>query len=344
VHIASVIKRPDETDPAKRYVLYSHSPGLRHNWAAFSHDGLRWTFVPETAEKGLFSSNDVQHYFYDPYQKRYTATWKASSRRGRAAGIAVSSDGLHWTKPVEGPVMVADDLDPDPTQIYGLPTFPYQGLYVGLAWIYHARWIKGPYSDAGMHEAENDSPCTLAPQLAWSWDLMNWTRTPGREDFIALGKPGAFDAGIVWTARGPVQVGDRLYFYYGGVSGRHNQFYQSKLGIGLATLRLDGFCSMQAGPEEGWFVSRRERFEKPSVTINAKTGPDGYVVAEILDKNDRPLPGFGREDCEVFTGDATRHVLRWKTASLPEGARTAEKKLRFYLKNADLYSYLPDSR
>ncbi len=43
-----------------------------------------------------------------------------------------------------------------------------------------------------------------------------------------------------------------------------------------------------------------------------------------------------------FTGDAVAHVLTWKTESLPELHRKGDKKLRFYLKNADLYSYLPD--
>lgn len=345
VHIASVIKRPGEADPAKRYVLYCHSPNFGHSRAAFSPDGLHWTFVPETAKKELFSANDVLNFFYDPYQKRYAATWKSANRRGRAAGIVLSTDGLIWAKPVEGPVMVADDLDPDATQVYGMPVFPYQGMYVGQAWIFSARWFKtGGYTAERMHEAENDSPCTMDVQLAWSWDLINWTRTPQRGQFIPRGKPGEFDAGMIWTSRGPVQVGDRMYFYYGGIAGPHNQFYRSRANIGLAVLRLDGFCSMQAGPQEGWLVSRREQFEAPRVTINAKTAPDGHVVAEILDKDNQPLPGFGRADCVTFTGDSTRHVLRWKTAALPESARTTDKKFRFYLKNADLYSYLPEGK
>ncbi len=341
-HNPSVIKRPWVADPAKRYALFCYGADYRHARVAFSPDGLRWTFAPETAKRGLFRSSDVLNFFYDPYKARYVATWKTSSRRGRAVGVAVSKDGLKWTKPVQGPVFTADDLDPDATQIYGMPVFPYQGLYIGLAWIYNARWFKyGSYADQRMYEVEKDSPCTVDVQLAWSWDLINWTRPPRRKPFIPRGKPGEFDSGMIYTARAPVLVNDQLYFYYGGWDGPHNS-PKSKANIGLAVLRLDGFCSLRAGEREGWFISRREPFYVPKVAINARTRDDGYVAAEILDTNNRPIPGFTRRECIPFRGDSVRHVLTWKTESLPAAYRDADKKLRFYLKNADLYSYLPD--
>jgi len=65
-------------------------------------------------------------------------------------------------------------------------------------------------------------------------------------------------------------------------------------------------------------------------------------VAEILDTENNPLPRFTRDDCIPFTGDATAHVLIWKTDRLPEEYLDVDKKLRFYLREADLYSYLPD--
>jgi len=259
-----------------------------------------------------------------------------------SAAAAVSRDGLSWTKLASGPVMVADDLDPDATQIYGMPVFPYQGMYIGLAWIYNARWFKyGGYSDRRMYEVEKDSPCTIDVQLAWSWDLINWTRPPKREQFIPRGKKGEFDSGMIYTARAPVQVGDELYFYYGGWDGPHND-PKAQANIGLAILRLDGFCSMRAGDEEGRLITRREVFHVPQATINARTEKDGYVTAEILDEDDNVLNGFSREECIPFTGDSVRHVLKWRKGELDESQREGDKKLRFYLKRAELYSYLPD--
>lgn len=340
-HNASVIKRPWERDPQKRYALFCYGVDYRKPRVAFSPDGLHWKFVPETAQKGLFASGDVINFFHDPYKNRYVATYKTGNRRGRAAGVAVSRDGLNWTKPLEGPVFGADDLDPDATQVYGMPAFPYQGMYVGLPWIYNARWFKyGTYTDQRMYEVEKDSPCTMDVQLAWSWDMINWTRPPERRPFIPRGASGQFDSDSIYTARAPVQVGDRLFFYYGGWNGPHNST-KAEAAIGLATLRLDGFCSMRAGAEEGWLISRREPMAAPSVTINAKTEPQGFVAAELLDRDNRPIPGFTRADCRVFQGDSVRHVLKWKKDRFDDSHLDHDKKIRFYLKDADLYSYLP---
>ncbi len=340
-HNPSVIRCPQATDPQKRYALYGFDGTAGHARVAYSPDGLHWRYVPETKKTPLFTSSDVVNFFYDPYQQRYTVTWKTRSRRGRAVGVAWSADGLLWTKPYDGPLFVADDLDPDATQIYGMPVFPYQGLYVGLPWIYNARYFKsGAYSVKKLYEAQEDSPRTMDVQLAWSWDLINWTRDPGRRQFIPRGAKGEWDAGMIVTARAPVLVDDQLYFYFGGCDGLHDD-PRVIAAIGLATLRLDGFCSMRAGDTEGWFISRRDPFRRPVVTINARTGADGYVLAEILDRHNRVLPGFSKDDCIPFHGDSIRHELKWKTPEFPAAVRANDYKLRFRLKNAEMFSYLP---
>ncbi|MDP7130278.1 MAG: hypothetical protein QF437_07310 [Planctomycetota bacterium] len=341
-HNPSVIKRPWEKDPQKRYVLFCYGVDYRKARAAFSPDGLTWKFVPETAQEALFPSGDVLNFFFDPYKNRYAATRKSGNRRGRAVAVATSRDGLKWELPTPGPVFVADDLDPDATQVYGMPVFPYQGLYIGLPWIYNARWFKDArYTDKRMYEAEKDSPCTMDVQVAWSWDLINWSRPRQRKQFIPRGRPGEFDSHMIYTARAPVVVNDQLYFYYGGWDGPHNS-RKSTSNIGLAVLRLDGFCSMQAGEDEGSFISRKESFQVPRVTINARASNGGNVVAEILDGANSVIEGFAREDCIPFRGDSVRHVLQWKKKEFSKDHLEKVKKLRFYLRRADLYSYLPD--
>ncbi|HEY3267788.1 MAG TPA: hypothetical protein VGM37_12730 [Armatimonadota bacterium] len=351
-HIPSVIRVPEPASPDRRWAMYGFAwDRSRPEWAsgvaavAYSADGLRWNWKRAPEQLGLFATSDVTSFFFDPIRNRYAATWKTMNRRHRAVGVALSADGAAWTKPVTSPVLGADDLDPDATQVYGMPAFAYQGLYIGLPWIYHARWIKyGRYaSPEVMYEAQEGSARTVDVQLAWSHDLIQWTRTPERRPFLALGPDGAFDSKMVYTARAPVIVGDRLFFYYGGYDTIHDDDAHAKGAIGLATLRLDGFCSMAAGRKEGWVISRREVFNAPEVTINAKCGRGGYVAAEILDRNDRVIPGFSRRECVPFTGDSVRHTLRWKTATFPRALADKDRKVRFILRNADLYAYLPSA-
>ena len=340
-HNPSVILRPNEPDPQKRYALYGFDGQCGHPRVAFSPNGLHWQYSPDTAKQPLFASSDVVNFFYDPYQARVAATWKTRNRRGRAVGIAWSADGLTWTKPFDGPIFTADDLDPDATQIYGMPVFPYQGLYVGQPWIYNARYFRfGEYSVEKLHEAQEDSPRTMDVQLAWSWDLVNWTRPSVRREFIPRGEKGMWDSGMIVTALAPVVIGDELCYYYGGCDGVHDQ-PRVQAAIGLATLRLDGFCSMRAGEAEGWLITRREPFHEPTVAINARTTGRGFVTAEILDRHNRVVPGYSRVDCQSFTGDSVRHVLTWKAGPFAAAQTQSDYKLRFWLKSADLYSYLP---
>ncbi len=338
-HIPSVIRLPEPESPEKAWAMYTYGEaGAR---VVYSPDGLHWRFEDPPPEK-LFSSSDVLNFFRDPYQDRFVCTWKAHNRHHRAVGVALSGDGLEWHKPIDGAVFGADDLDPDATQIYGMPVFPYQGCYIGLPWIYHARLYKyGPYTAQRMYEAQEGSPCTVDVQMAWSWDLISWNRTPERKPFISLSQDGALDSGQIYTARAPVIVGDRLHFYYGGFNTLHDRNDNPQGAIFLATLRLDGFCSFSAGDEEGTVTSRRELFRTPKVTINAKCEHDGYISAEIVDRWNNVIPGFSRRECNVFRGDSVSHELTWKTSAFPEEWIAPDKKVRFILRNAELYSYLP---
>ncbi|MGC8862150.1 MAG: hypothetical protein ACP5R5_05155, partial [Armatimonadota bacterium] len=187
------------------------------------------------------------------------------------------------------------------------------------------------------------TPRTIDVQLAWSWDLINWTRTPRREPFIGNGPYKQFDCGLAFTAREPIVMGDELWFYYTGWDQIHEDYQGIKSAVGLAKLRLDGFCSMHAGEKEGWFISRREVFNTPRVGINAKCGPGGYVAAELLDRNNKVIPGFEREECVPFTGDSVRGEITWKTKQFPPDWVDKDKRIRFYIRNADLYSYLPEN-
>jgi len=96
---------------------------------------------------------------------------------------------------------------------------------------------------------------------------------------------------------------------------------------------------MRAGEREGWLISRREQMGQPQVVINAKTGAEGCVAAELLDSDGKVLSGFSRDDCARFRGDSIRHVLKWKAGHFEPSQGDGGKRIRFILRNADLFSY-----
>ena len=340
-HNPNIIRLPERLKAKGNYALFCYGSDWGTPRVAYSPDGLHWAFEPETAQKAMFPSSDVIHFFFDPYQDRFVATRKLGSRRGRTVGVAFSKDGINWTLPAEGPVFVPDDLDPDDTQIYGMPVFPYQGMYIGLPWIYHARYFKyGEYSVNRLHDAQKNSPRTVDVQLAWSWDLMNWTRS--RSPLFQLGDEGAWDSIMIYTDQSPIVMGNELWFYYGGFNNPHDAPGGDSGQIGLATLRIDGFCSMRAEDQEGWLITRREPLKRPAIRINAKVDEGGYLLAEILDEEDRVLDGFSRNDCVPFKGDSISHPLRWRSEQFSKSQIKGDKKIRFILSKGDLFSYIPE--
>jgi hypothetical protein len=112
-------------------------------------------------------------------------------------------------------------------------------------------------------------------------------------------------------------------------------------GMGLATIRLDGFVSASAFYRQGIIVTHPLcAAQAGSLSLNARTRPGGFVAVELTDTEDHVLAGFSRAECDVFSGDAVRHTVTWRGhAELPEAARASGVKLRFYLKQADLFSH-----
>jgi hypothetical protein len=343
----SVIKRPWEADPEKRYMAFFNSlaPQPCHVCFAYSPDGLDWAIDPDGPNE--LRSGDEMRVFQDPYQNRYVATCKTSKeRRGRAVRLAVSDDGIDWQYLNSGQVVFhSEETGKTAHQIYNMPVFAYQGLYIGMPNIYHAGWPDhaGAIKSGELPEAEAGTPATADIEIAWSRDLVNWQRPPGpqRSAFIPVGRSGDFDSAMVMgVANAPVVVGDELWFYYGGWTAPHRSPTRD-VAIGLAVLRLDGFASLRAGSREGRLITKPEQFTRPAVLINARVSPGGYLAAELLDERGRPLPGFERDRCLLFTGDSVRHRLMWKKREFPADEARRTFAIRFYMREADLYSFLP---
>ena len=154
--------------------------------------------------------------------------------------------------------------------------FPYESMWLAFIGLYH----KG-----------TDERMDI--QLASSRDGRHWSR-PLRSPFLPNGPEGSFDWGVMHMAgNAPIRSGGALSIYYDGLGSQHNVKLRDtrKMGIGLATLRPDGFVSLNAGPRGGLVVTRPLNFDGSRLHLNAAVKPGGGIRVRLLDGAERPISG-----------------------------------------------------
>jgi len=268
--------------------------------------------------------SDVNNISWDAKLHRFMGYVKLQVQGVRTRGLTESPDGLYWSKPHL--ILRADDRDRPGDQIYSMVAFPYQSLWLGFIGLYHA----------GTDER-------MDIQLVSSRDGRVWERH-FRDPFLPNGPEGSWDWGVVhMAANAPLLKDRKLYIYYGGLGTRHNVKLQDarQLGIGLATLRPDGFVSADAGDQPGHLVTRPLDFDGNRLHVNAAVRPGGEIRVSVLDRRYAPVHGYAVS--LPVTGDAVDLPVRWPQAPDLAAARAAGSvRLRFDLKNASLYGFRID--
>jgi hypothetical protein len=72
--------------------------------------------------------------------------------------------------------------------------------------------------------------------------------------------------------------------------------------------------------------------------INYSTSAVGSVRVEIQDAGGRPIPGYTLRDSEEIYGDDIERAVGWKAGGDVGSLASQVVRLRFALKDADLYS------
>jgi len=353
----SVIEDDGEPDPDRRYKMLYCDSGLEVS-AAHSPDGRRWTeYADHNPVISYHPGHDSQNVLYrDDRLGKYVAIVR--ERRGRIAdvrpqilqdeemrqayhrlwrqwpdkktlrriGQSESDDLIHWS-PLRM-VLAADEEDPIlGGELYNMQVMAYEGVRVGLITVFST-------------DLEH---CRGAVQLAFSRDGLNWHRPSDRQVFLPLSKrPGDFDWGGIYPYQAPLVVGDEIRIYYNGVGPDHNHESPSGVagfrnGVGLATLRLDGFASMTA-EARGVLTTKPLIFGRGALRVNADAG-GGSLRAEILDEQAQPIPGFERENCDSLGRDEIRYTVTWRGASRLTALAGRAIRLRFHAERASLFSF-----
>ena len=105
------------------------------------------------------------------------------------------------------------------------------------------------------------------------------------------------------------------------------------------TLRIDGFVSLNAPMAGGEFTTRPLVFRGGRLSLNLSTSVAGSVYVEMQDETGRAIPGFGVDDCWEIVGDSLDYTVNWKHGIDVGGLSGVPIRLRFSLRDADLYSF-----
>lgn len=197
---------------------------------------------------------------------------------------------------------------------------------------------------------------TMNVQLLFSHDGFNWQRAERGRTFLDTGskEEGAWDPYLVEIGNTVIIRDDAIYLYYGGSACHHDWWMFGekegldmpdepgvcKTAMGLATLRPDGFVSVDSTVRPAVFMTRPFISSGTQLTVNVRCGEKGYFEAELADASDRVIEGYERKSSHVFHGDDTNHAITWKERrSLPEEILRKGAKLRFFSRDCSIYSF-----
>ncbi len=344
---------PQATDPQNRFqsLFYQHD---KTYGVSRSSDGIRWS-QPTSVRPAygdvvaLISDPSRSHgrYLFFP---KYMRDHDGFVRRSFAAAtLNELNDPITATFPFLGghreDALVGDaacrafgSLLPDVTrlsefhsEIYAVTAIPYEGVVVAL----YNLWPV-----IGNHEGPLDMPMKV------SRDMKTWTDVDFPRRALAIGRFGEWDSGMVYGANTMLVVDDEIRLYYLGASMGHctkvlpMTLPYHTLGVGLATLRLDGFASLRTNDgETGTVTTQPIQFDGNRLSVNVDCGANGWLKAELLDASGEVIPRFTLSDCVPITGDSLRHHVQWRGSRDVPARETPVVRIRFTLRDADLYSF-----
>ncbi len=111
------------------------------------------------------------------------------------------------------------------------------------------------------------------------------------------------------------------------------------IAICLATLRLDGFVSLDADEGGGALTTKRLTASGEQLLLNVDVHSGGTVKVEVLDDDGQPLTGFDLSNCVELTGKSVRQPVAWREGSTWKQLAGRTVRLRIQIQSASLYAF-----
>ncbi|MBI3943354.1 MAG: hypothetical protein HY326_10110 [Chloroflexi bacterium] len=342
-------RRENPQVPAsERYKALANGPasGVKHVLALASPDGIHWQEMqsdPVIIQPSMDWGADLA--FWDTQQGQYVAylrgwrthrggkpekleDWRGADKHVKEGKIFrqmlryTSQDFIHWSEPE-----FIDFGDTPLENFYTNAIIPYfraPHLYLCFPMRFMPTRKLIP---------EHPAPGVSDGVFITSRDGVNWNRT-FMEAYLRPGRdPGNWTDRNNYTVWGILQTApDELSIYW------LEHYRHPTNHIRRGTLRLDGFASLNAGYTGGTATTRPLRFSGDKLLLNYATSAAGSLRVELQDGAGQPLPGYSLEESAELYGDDIAQPAAWQSGTDVSRWAGQPVRLRFALKDADLYS------
>lgn len=315
-------------DPSERLknLVVRHEENQEHSSSLWvSPDALHWR-----CKEGVHWQKPVPDPATFPFWNEFRQSYVLSTRPAwadRRVAVMETKNWRDFTKPELA--LQADAIDHPLTQPYGMPVFPYEGMYVALLWLFHVvPQVKGhsPHKFLGGHV-----DCQLAYSLN-GWHFQRCLRDP----LIPNGEIGQPDSGCVYPSF-LLQKDNELWIYASACTHEHGYIPQGSGSLLAYRLRKDGFVYLQSGNGRGYVGTRPLLIRDESLFLNIQN-PGGEARFQLTNSAGEPLSGYTFENSDTFRGDSVDLTPRWQDGkSLKEHVEKVVR-LEIEISNGRIYA------
>jgi hypothetical protein len=330
----SVLYDPADPDPTRRYKLITlREAGGTSLCVAFSSDGIHFSDLKPWPANSPSPGADCHNLvFRDSRTNEYVLITRLWDSNIRVSAMSRSTDFINWSKPVE--VHRGNGFD---SQIYSMPVFEYGDLYVGLASLYRDGDTTLPHYD------------TVDLALQWSINLTEWNNVaPEDSTFIPHGKGmgkyprGDFDSSVIFSSI-PVEIEDKLYFYYMGGKGQHTGWRESALGRGYIEKDKFACYGSRTGNRPSSLTSQGFNFFGENVELLVDIEDGGWVKVDLMNQGGTVVQnGFEADNSTLRDLGNGWHQLTWHNSSVMNLNRESFYAMRITMQKANLWAIQGD--
>ena len=305
--------------------------------AYVSEDGIKWNLLKKPvfkAGESVFDSQNVS--FWSEEEQIYVCyfrTWTKEGYKGyRSVSRTSSKDFIHWSDPV---AMKFGDTKLE--QLYTNQTSPYfraPHIYISVA----ARFMP----NRQVISEEEAKKLDVNPKYFKDCSDAIFMTTRGGNQYDRTFMESFIRPGIGlqnWVSRSNYPALNVVQTSPTEMSVYVNQDYaQPTAYLNRYALRIDGFTSVHAPYHGGEILTKPIRFSGNKLMINFSTSAAGYIKVEILDLDGNKIEGFELENSTEIIGNEIEKIVTWNGNPDLKKINKKPVRLRFVMKDADLYS------